>query len=204
MYNYQKFQKQERLSVQCNNAYKDFVKDQQTRQCNSFLTSVKNKAFDANHKRRVDAFMGEAICSPLEINEYVPPRYDPRGFLAEKKILKAFRMKFNTAEERINDLEKTNSFFDGVPFRNSSTHKFREFSSTSGEKPLKFKPNSTTSRLVDFLTLSRTNEIDVLDRSKSKEILKNRKNHLYFFHYSKIWRKINKRSFKVTYASFAS
>jgi len=41
------------------------VKDQQTRQCKYFVRIVKNKAFDANHKRRVDVFMGETIVSPL-------------------------------------------------------------------------------------------------------------------------------------------
>lgn len=101
--------------------------------------------------------MKESLVHPIEVQQYAPPRYDPRGFFSAEKLSKPWRMNFHTTQERLKDLEKTTSVCDSIPFKNPSTHQFREFLSHSGEKALKFKPNSTTSRLVDFLTLSRTN-----------------------------------------------
>lgn len=122
-----------------------------------FIIIVKNKVLSFNHERRVDIFIGESVTNPPEVIEYVHPKYDPRGFSSSNKSLKAWRMNYHTTKERLSDLSKTNSFLDVIPFHNTSLHQFRDFSSQSGEKALKLKPNSTTSRLVDFLTSSRTN-----------------------------------------------
>lgn len=58
MYNYQKYQKEQRLESECQNNYQSFMKDKETRKCKYLLTIVKNKALSNNHKKRVDVFMG--------------------------------------------------------------------------------------------------------------------------------------------------
>lgn len=101
--------------------------------------------------------MLSSIESPVEIDEYKLPKYEPRDFLSQIKPERPFRLNYHTTEERLSDLMMKNSYLDGVPFRNTSTHKFRDNRASGELKSFRYRATNTADRLLDSLTRSRFN-----------------------------------------------
>lgn len=88
--------------------------------------------------------MLSCVETPVKVDVYKPPDYQPRKVKVNLEALPKhklpFRMNSHTDFERIQDITRKDCELDSVPFHNASLHKFRDLASSTATKPFRIRP----------------------------------------------------------------